>query len=177
MKEWLCSYCFTPPRSLITWWPVNIHLPFWGEILYNIYVEFSPTINFHWSKFKKWSEVKVAQSTFWNPMEYKVLGLLLARILESVAIPFSRGSSQFSDRTQISHIMGRFFTSWATRVWEGMLINISFPVFSNSVVTKLIAESILTTCIKSVYTVTLSWIPQINLIWIKVRCNTRRPKR
>ena len=32
-----------------------------------------------------------------------------------VAFPFSRGSSQPRDRTQVSHIAGGFFTSWATR--------------------------------------------------------------
>ena len=37
------------------------------------------------------------------------------RILEWVAIPFSRGSSQPRDWTQVSRIEGRFFTSWATR--------------------------------------------------------------
>ena len=31
------------------------------------------------------------------------------------AFPFSRGSSQPRDRTQVSHIAGGFFTSWATR--------------------------------------------------------------
>ena len=35
--------------------------------------------------------------------------------LEWVAFPFSRGSSQPKDRTQVSRIAGRFFTSWATR--------------------------------------------------------------
>ena len=42
-----------------------------------------------------------------------VHGILQARILEWVAFPFSRGSSQPRDRTQVSHIAGRFFTSWA----------------------------------------------------------------
>ena len=37
------------------------------------------------------------------------------RILEWVAFLFSRGSSQPRDRTQVSHIAGRFFTSWAIR--------------------------------------------------------------
>ena len=37
------------------------------------------------------------------------------RSLEWVAFPFSRGSSQPRDRTQVSQIAGRFFTSWATR--------------------------------------------------------------
>ena len=44
--------------------------------------------------------------------------ILQARILEWVAIPFSRGSSQPRDRTQVSLIAGEFFTIWATReVW------------------------------------------------------------
>ena len=37
------------------------------------------------------------------------------RILEWVAFPFSRGLSQHGDWTQVSHIAGRFFTSWAAR--------------------------------------------------------------
>ena len=44
-----------------------------------------------------------------------VRGILQARILEWVAIPFSRGSSQSKDQTQVSCIAGRFFTIWATR--------------------------------------------------------------
>ena len=65
----------------------------------------------------KWSEVKVAQSclTLCDPMDCIVHGILQARILEWVAFPFSRGSSQPWDQTQVSCILGRFFTSWATR--------------------------------------------------------------
>ena len=48
------------------------------------------------------------------PSTYIVHGILQARILESVAFPFSRGSSQPRDRTQVSHMAGGFFTSWAT---------------------------------------------------------------
>ena len=44
-----------------------------------------------------------------------VHGLLQARILEWVAIPFSRGFSQTRDQIQISCIAGGFFTFWATR--------------------------------------------------------------
>ena len=43
-----------------------------------------------------------------------VYGILQARILEWVAFPFSKGSSQPRDWTQVPHIAGRFFTSWAT---------------------------------------------------------------
>ena len=42
-------------------------------------------------------------------------GILQARILEWVAMPSSRGSSQPRNRTQVSHTAGRFFTIWATR--------------------------------------------------------------
>ena len=48
-------------------------------------------------------------------MDYTVHGILQARILEWVAVPFSKGSSQPSDQTQVSLIAGRFFTSWATK--------------------------------------------------------------
>ena len=41
--------------------------------------------------------------------------ILQAKILEWVAFPFSRGSSQPRDWTQVSHTAGGFFTSWATR--------------------------------------------------------------
>ena len=42
-------------------------------------------------------------------------GILQARILEWVAIPFSKGSSQPKDQTWVSCITGRFFTIWAAR--------------------------------------------------------------
>ena len=44
-----------------------------------------------------------------------VHGILQARILEWVVIPFSRESSQPRDWTWISCIVGGFFTVWATR--------------------------------------------------------------
>ena len=64
----------------------------------------------------KWSEVNVTQLclTLCDPL-CTVHGILQARILEWVAVPFSVGSSQPRDRTPVSHIAGRLFTSWATR--------------------------------------------------------------
>ena len=46
-------------------------------------------------------------------MNYTVHGILQARILERVAFPSSRGSSQLGDRTQVSCIAAGFFTSRA----------------------------------------------------------------
>ena len=62
-------------------------------------------------------KVKVSQScpTLWDPMDYTVHGILQDRILEWVAIPFSRVSSQPRDRTQVSLIAGGLFTILATR--------------------------------------------------------------
>ena len=56
---------------------------------------------------------KVAQSclALCDPMDCTAHGILQARILEWVAFPFSRGSSQSGDRTQVSWIAGGFFAS------------------------------------------------------------------
>ena len=47
-----------------------------------------------------------------SPPGSSVHGVLLARILEWIAIPSSRGSSPPRDLTQVSWITGRFFTIW-----------------------------------------------------------------
>ena len=63
----------------------------------------------------------VAQSclSLCNPMDLALqaplsMGILQARILEWVAVPSSRGSSQPKNLTQVSCIAGEFFTIWAT---------------------------------------------------------------
>ena len=48
-------------------------------------------------------------------MDHIVHGILQTSILEWVAVPFSRGSSQPRDWTQVTCIAGGFFTVWATR--------------------------------------------------------------
>ena len=61
-------------------------------------------------------KVKVAQPcpTLCGPVDYRVQGILQARILEWVAVLFSRGPSQPGDQTQVSHIAGEFFARWVT---------------------------------------------------------------
>ena len=56
--------------------------------------------------------------TLCDPMDYTSHGILQARILEGVAVPFSRGSYQPRDWTLVSCIAGGFFTSWDTREEE-----------------------------------------------------------
>ena len=67
------------------------------------------------------SECEVAQScpTLCDPMDCSlpgssVHGIFQARVLEWVAISFSRGSSQPRDWTRVSRFAGRRFTVWAT---------------------------------------------------------------
>ena len=50
-----------------------------------------------------------------NLLGFSIRGILQARILEWVAISFSRGSSRPRDQTQVSHIAGRRFNLRATR--------------------------------------------------------------
>ena len=68
----------------------------------------------------KWSEVPESCRTLCGPMDCSrlgstILGILQARILERVAISFSRGSSWSRDRTRVSRIAGRRFNLWAAR--------------------------------------------------------------
>ena len=68
------------------------------------------------------SESEVAQlcPTLCDPMDCSLPGssihrIFQARILEWIAISFSRGSSRPMNRTQVSCLAGRYFTIWATR--------------------------------------------------------------
>ena len=47
------------------------------------------------------------------PPCYSVHGIFQARILEWIALSFSRGSFQSRDWNRVSCIVGRFFTDWA----------------------------------------------------------------
>ena len=79
-------------------------------------------------------KVKVTQScpTLYDLMNYTVHGILQARILEWVAFPFSRGSSQPRDQTQVSRTAGGFFTSWVTKGSPRILEWIAYPFSSGS---------------------------------------------
>ena len=79
-----------------------------------------PEMSTQWKwKWKwKWSRSVVSDSLppmDCSPPSSSVHGIFQARILEWVAISFSRASSQPRDRTQVSHIAGRRFNLCATR--------------------------------------------------------------
>ena len=72
------------------------------------------------SKVKSESEVAQSCPTLCDridcsPPGSSIQGIFQTRVLDWVAISFSRGSSWPRDWTQVSHIAGRHFTVWATR--------------------------------------------------------------
>ena len=80
---------------------------------------------------QKWSEVAQSCPTLCDPIVCSlwgssVHGISQARILEWVAISFSRGSSWPRDQTWVSCIVGRHFTVWATREIE-QCVNLFSP--------------------------------------------------
>ena len=77
---------------------------------------------YHWVTGNIDIEIVVAQScpTLCDSMDCSLPGSSLhgifqARVLEWVAISFSRRSSRPRDQTRVSRIVGRCFTIWATR--------------------------------------------------------------
>ena len=69
-----------------------------------------------------------------NPMSLpgsSVHGILQAKILKWLAIPFSRGSSRPRHWIQFSCIAGRFFTVWAT----GKPLNNDAGIYKNHIAT------------------------------------------
>ena len=79
-----------------------------------------------YSLVRKWSR-SVMSDSLWpvncSPPSSSVHGFLQARILEWVAISFSRGSSWPRDRTQVSYIAGRCFNLCATREAQSLNVN------------------------------------------------------
>ena len=62
-----------------------------------------------------WRWKSLSRDRLCDPMDYTVHKILQARILEWVAISFSRWSSSLRDWSRVSCIAGRFFISWATK--------------------------------------------------------------
>ena len=116
-EEYRCvslSGLFRPGTSvaLVTYWCITNNPPT---------QQFKTTNIYHLAQFLRvrnleaaWKWKSLSHVWLYDPMAYTVHGILQVRILEWVALPFSRGSSQPRDRTQVSHVAGRFFTNWAT---------------------------------------------------------------
>ena len=103
----------------------------------------TPFFNKGFLKQQLWSDSEVAQSclTLWEPMDCSlpgssVHGIFQAIVLEWIAISFSRGSSQPRDWTQVSRIVERRFTIWATRdvpLKQQRDLYIYIPIYSTGI--------------------------------------------
>ena len=81
---------------------------------------------------EKWKEKSFSLVWHLQHLQHTVHGILQAWILEWVAFPFSKESSQPRDWNQVSYIAGRFFTSWATRKSPRILQWVAYPFSSKS---------------------------------------------
>ena len=86
----------------------------------------------------KWVNCSVVSDSF-DPIDYSLPGssahgILQARILEWVAIPFSRGISSTRDRTWVFRIASRFFNKWGQHIpWEQLsLPHLDLLLFSDT---------------------------------------------
>ena len=99
-----------------TWieWTALILSPVSYVLSFGLIKHFWHSVLFSLLLFSSFSRGQLCNPVDCTPPGSSVRGVLQARILEWAAFPFSRGSSQPRDRTQVSHIADRFFTVWAT---------------------------------------------------------------
>ena len=110
-REWQPTPVFLPGESQWRWSLVGCRLRGRTE---------SDTTELTWRQ----QQQPLSRVRLCNPMNYSspassARGIRQASILEWVAMPSSRGCSQPRDQTQVSHISGRFFTSWP--FWEAQV--------------------------------------------------------
>ena len=117
-----CILASNTSKVSLFWCSKKVLLNHWGVwILFLLY--------FH-LQFKHYTLVSESRSVMCDSLQPHGLyshGILQARILEWVAFPFSRGSSQLRGWTQVSCIAGGFFTSWATREAPRILKWVAYP--------------------------------------------------
>ena len=80
----------------------------------------------------KWVKVSQSCPTLFDPMDYTVHGILQARILEWVALPFAKGSSQPRDQTQVSRIAGQILYQLSHQGSPRILEWVAYPFSSGS---------------------------------------------
>ena len=133
-RSWLCGFILNGLVQDLLFLLLRMILVSWGSVgsLFTVHSAFSGSVWYvlMWQvqgvtpatliAVNEVSEVAQMSLTLCDPMDCSlpgssVHGIFQARILEWVAISFSRGSSQPRDWTQVSHIVGRRFTLWATR--------------------------------------------------------------
>ena len=93
--SWVKSLCKSPPKRLEK-----------GRLEVHCELPFSHAKKLKLHPVHKGESESHSVVSLCNHVDYIVHGILQARILEWVAFPFFRGSSQPRDRTQVSRIAG-----------------------------------------------------------------------
>ena len=101
----------TPPKCCL----LSLHLSPESNLYHSMKVLTGYTCSYLFGLYAGLCLVTQSCPTLCDPMDChlpgsSVCGILQAKILEWVAMPFSRGFSPPSNQTQVSHIAGRFFT-------------------------------------------------------------------
>ena len=115
--------CSVPPSAHLSnsvYYQVPSQMPKYSPTFFHGWGEEARGLNRVWVLEVKWSEVAQLCPTLCDPMGCSlsgpsVHGIFQARVLEWIAISFSRGPSWSRNRNQVSRIAGRRFTIWATR--------------------------------------------------------------
>ena len=128
-------------------WDLNVHSFIHSFVFIHIFIpNYSFITGMFTQMFSGWkeseSESEVTQScpTLCNPMDCSlpgssIHGILQAKVLEWVAISFSRGSSRPRDRTQVSRIPSRCFNLWAQRSIIFVVWSKEFTIYPGSLCT------------------------------------------
>ena len=120
MKQVLFFSCDTVAKSVLLYNECDLQYFFLSQAhgLYHMYVSlldsniFLPRVTIHAVLCLVASVMSDTFVTPWTITQQVPLsmGILQARILEWVVMPYSRGSSKPRDQTQVSRIIGKFFT-------------------------------------------------------------------
>ena len=136
-----CLFVTTPrpPPEIIWTWNVDFFIPTNDfTLVLHVYLSLNihriglPVFKLYIDGIIKWSEVTQSCPTLCDPMDWRppgssVHGIFQARVLEWVAISFSRGSSRPRDRTRVSWVVGRRFTIGAKReAWQAYKTSVLF---------------------------------------------------
>ena len=116
-------------------------------------------------KVKSFSRVRLCDPVDCSPPGSSIHGILQARILEWVAIFFSRGSSRPRDQTQVSRIAGRHFNLWATiKSWLKKKYNI--PKKTSNIYLQTVWKKYDKTLLKYIEwrSILFSWVGRSNMV-------------